>query len=264
MTKRFLLILLLSTPIFTFAQTQENSYFSLTVGGGLAGATTTSESSNMAVPMLRQTYMQYNDSVQSFQSTRLNFSATLWYHHIINSEFTLQTGLGYIDMGWRREQNNLKYGDFTYPGVGDGRIIENSNTTKNINYDYRFHYLQIPVWINYLAFKSKDFKTTYSFTGGLTGNVLLKHALTAKLDGFTLDSKSKFQLDSTGYDARTFNMQFNIGLRVEHKLEKNITAIIQPMYSIHPFSATNEPISAKLYGMMLNIGVVLSLDMFDE
>ena len=264
MTKRFLLILLLSIPIFTFAQTQENSYFSLTVGGGLAGATTTSESSNMAVPMLRQTYKQYNDSVQSFQSTRLNFSATLWYHHIINSEFTLQTGLGYIDMGWRREQNNLKYGDFTYPGVGDGRIIENSNTTKSINYDYRFHYLQIPVWINYLAFKSKDFKTTYSFTGGLTGNVLLKHALTARLDGFTVDSKSKFQLDSSGYDARTFNMQFNIGMRVEHKLEKNITAIIQPMYSIHPFSATNEPISARLYGMMLHVGVVVSLDMFDE
>lgn len=264
MTKRFLLILMLSSPIFTFAQTQENSYFSLTVGGGLAGAKTSSESSTIANARLGQTYKQYNDSVQSFQSTRINYSATLWYHHIINSELTLQTGLGYVDMGWRREQNNLKYGDFTYPGVGDGRIIENSNTSKNIDYDYRFHYLQIPVWINYLAFKSKDFKTTYSFTGGLTGNVLLKHALTARLDGFNLDSKSKFQLDSTGYDARTFNMQFNVGLRVEHKLEKNITAIIQPMFSIHPLSATKDPISASLYGMMLHVGLVLSLDMFDE
>ncbi len=193
MIKRFLLFLLLSTPILTFAQTQEDSYFSVTVGGGLAGAYTSSESTNLAVYKMSQNYKQYNDSVQPFQTTRINYSATLWYHHIINSELTLQTGLGYVDMGWRREQNNLNQGDFTYPGVGDGRIIENSNTTKNINYDYRFHYLQIPVWINYLAFKSKDFKTTYSFTGGLTGNVLLKHALTARLDGFTVDSKSKFQ-----------------------------------------------------------------------
>jgi hypothetical protein len=36
------------------------------------------------------------------------------------------------------------------------------------------------------------------------------------------------------------------------------------MYSIHPFSATNDPISARLYGMMLHVGVVVSLDMFDE
>lgn len=264
MIKRFLLILVLSTPIITFSQTQEDSYFSVTIGGGLVGAYTSSESANIAVPKLAQTYKQYNDSIQSFQTSRINYSATLWYHHTVNSALTLQTGLGYVDMGWRREQNNLKYGDYTYPAVGDGRIIENSNTTKNINYDYRFHYLQIPVWINYLAFKSKDFKTTYSLTGGLTGNVLLKHSLTARLDGFTIDSKSKFQLDSTGYDARTFNMQFNVGIRVEHKLEKNITAIIQPMYSIHPFSATKEPISASLYGIMLHVGVVASLDMFDE
>jgi len=176
----------------------------------------------------------------------------------------IQTGLGYLDMGYRREQNDLKFADWTYPGVGDGRIIENSNTRKSINYDYRFHYLTIPVWANYIIAKSKDFKTTYAFTGGITGNVLLKHRLTARLDNFTLDGEDKFQLDSTGYNARTLNMQVNVGVRIEHKLEKNITAIVQPMYTFHPISATNEPISAKLYGFILHVGVVANLDMFDE
>lgn len=264
MSKKLLSIFLFISPLLVLAQSQEKSYFSVTVGAGVVGATTTTNSTQQAVYLLNQNYTQYNDSVQKFQTTRFNFAATLWYNYVVNDQLTLQAGLGYIDMGYRREQNDLKLGDHTYPGIGFGKIVENTNATRNIYYDYKFHYLQIPLWANYALFKSKDFKTTVSVTGGLSANVLLKHQLVAKLDNFKMDDKDKFTFDSTGYSARSFGMQVNLGLKVEHKLEKDITLIFQPMYNYHPFSATNEPISVGLYGFLLNAGVVIDLDILDE
>lgn len=264
MSKKLLSFILLIAPFISFSQSQEKSYYSVTIGGGVVGASTTTTSTKPAVYMLNQNYTQYNDSVQQFQTSRFNFAATVWYNSSINDKFTLQAGLGYIEMGYRREQNDLKYGDYTYPGMGDGKIIENTNVKRNIYYDYKFHYLQIPVWANYSVFKSKDFKTNVSVTGGLSAAILLKHQLVAKLDNFKIDDKEKFSFDSTGYNARALSMQVNLGLKVEHKLEKDITLIFQPMFNYQPISATSEPISVGLYGFMFNAGVVIDLDAFDE
>ena len=48
------------------------------------------------------------------------------------------------------------------------------------------------------------------------------------------------------------------------RIDKHITLQVQPMFNYHPLSATNEPVMVNMYGFMLNLGVVVSLDMFDE
>ena len=71
-----------------------------------------------------------------------------------------------------------------------------------------------------MSHKSKDYKTMYQFTGGVAANVLIKHQLTARLDNFSIDGKEKFQINNTGYEARAFTMQLNLGFKVIHKLDK--------------------------------------------
>ena len=211
MVKRIFCSLLVLFPLISTAQSQDESFFSLTLAGGITGASTTSNSNEIAVYANSQTFKQYNDSVQKFNTPRFNFGATIWYNHFLADKLFLQTGIGYMDMGYRREQNNLQLGDFTYPGLATGKIIEKTNVTRNINYDYRFHYLNIPLFLNYSIYKSKNLKTNIAIAGGVNTNFLLKHNLVARLDNFKLDDKETFTFDSTGYDARTFSIQLSVG-----------------------------------------------------
>jgi hypothetical protein len=263
--RKLLLATFIAFSCVTNAQSLDDSYYSITVGGGLTGASVSS-SSNLIYDARPQvdikSYKEFADAIKKNQSTRLNFSAHAWYNKTLGFNWTLQAGIGYVDMGFRYEQNKLKDGDYINNGVGEGRILDKSNVEKNLNYDYRFHYIDIPVWFNYELFKSKNYKTIYQFTAGFAANILVKHQLTARLDNFTIDGKDKFQVNNTGLDPRAFNMQINAGFKVIHKLDKETTVIVQPMYSMHPVSVTNSNLSVNPYSIILHAGLIIDLNKF--
>lgn len=250
--------LLFLLPSLLFAQ---NKYYSISGGMGITNAIIHS-SSNDKLKGSNQTYGQYADSIKGFNAVRHNFSLNIWVHQTLGKNWDLQAGIGYIDMGYRRKQNDVKFGDKTYPGIGSGIIEEKSNSEKNIYYDYRFFYAQIPVWFNYKLYKSKDYKTTYQLTAGVTPQFLINNKITARLKNLTVDGENKFNLDSTGYDARTVSMQVNFGGRIEHKLDKSTTIIIQPMFAYHPFSTTNTPLLVNPFSVMVHLGLVVDVGGF--
>lgn len=262
--RKLLLGALLAFPFLSIGQSMDDSYYSLTIGGGLTGASV--GSSSQAIyddrPNNTQTYKQFADAIKKNQTTRLNFSAHAWFNKSLGFNWTMQAGIGYVDMGFRYQQNKLQDGDYINKNIGDGKVLDRSNVEKNLNYDYRFHYVDIPVWFNYELYKSKDYKTTYQLTAGVAASILVKHQLTARLDNFTIDGKDKFQVNNTGLDARAFNMQLNAGFKVIHKLDKETTIIVQPMYSIHPISVTNSNLSVNPYSIMLHAGLVIDLNKF--
>jgi hypothetical protein len=262
--RKFLLCTLIFISSTSFGQSIDDSYYSVTIGGGLTGATTNSSSSLIYDDRQNLTYEQFNNDAKNNQMMRLNFSAHAWYNKTLGFNWTIQAGLGYLDMGFRRAQNNLKDGELIHKEIGPGKILDKTNIEKNINYDYRFHYLDIPVWFNYELYKSKDYKTRYQFTGGVAANVLLKHQLTARLDNFTIDGEDKFQINNTGYEASAFNMQVNLGFKVIHKLDKETTIIVQPIYTIHPMSVTGGQIDVMPYSVMVHAGLVLDLNKFKD
>jgi hypothetical protein len=104
----------------------------------------------------------------------------------------------------------------------------------------------------------------YQFTGGVAANVLIKHQLTARLDNFTIDSEDKFQIDNTGYEASAFSVQLNLGFKILHKLDKETTIIVQPIYSIHPISVANGQIDVMPYSVMVHAGLVVDLTKFKD
>ena len=138
-------------------------------------------------------------------------------------------------------------------------IIDKTNTRKDINYDYRFHYLEIPVLFNYKVARSKDFKSDYMITGGVNLDVLLKHRLTARLENFTVDGEKKYQLDSTGMKANAVAASLSIGARLEHKLDKSTTLIIHPVFNYYPLSVTQSDVKITPYMLMVHAGVVINI-----
>jgi hypothetical protein len=205
------------------------------------------------------TYKQYNDSVRSKESYRFNFGVTGWFNYALNNKWDLQAGLGYMDVGFQRNQKNIKFNDKLYPGIGNGYLTELSNNEKNIDYNYRYQYLHIPALFNYRVKKSGDYKITYSFTLGAAIDVLLRHKITANLDNFVVDNEKTFHLDSTGYGGRPFAFNIIVGGRVDYKIDKKYIVMVQPVIGFYPISVSSSPISVYPFYFSINMGLVLDL-----
>lgn len=246
MHKKPVSIFLFLLPFIVSAQTRRADFFSATLALGYTGAAVTN-SGTVSLPP------------SASEAMRFNYGIHAWYNKELGAKWDFQVGLGYLDAGFRRQQKNLGLGDPTYPGIGEGMILDNSNQRKDINYDYRFHYIQVPVQFNLRVGRSKDFRSDYMLCGGISTSVLVKHHMTARLENFTVDEKSVFQLDSTGLDARVLAASISLGGRLEHKLDKKFTLIVQPVLSYFPVSITGGSIAVRPYMFTVHAGLVIDL-----
>ncbi len=201
------------------------------------------------------TYKQFADSVRSFERVKFSLGATVWGNYLLNAQWSVQAGLGYSEVGFVREQNNIHLGDSMFPGVGRGVLEELSNTTKNIEYRFRYQYLTVPVLFNYYVKRSRDFKWTYSFTGGIAMNVLIKHQIKAVLDNFYIDNLNEYKIDSTGYEGHRVTMNVFLGGKFEYKMKDGLSAFGQPMITIFPFSVSQTEMKCRPIGVQFNIGL---------
>jgi hypothetical protein len=203
----------------------------------------------------------HNGSINTTKSYRLNMLLpALWFNYSLDQKWSLQTGLGYQDVGFELNQNNIKYQDSLFAGIPHGIRLDKSNAVADIHYEYRFQYIQIPVLFNYLMGKSGDYRFSYSLTGGIAFNFLVKHQITANLlNGFYIDGNSSYNLSPTGYDARFFAFAMIGGGRIDYKLDKKTTLMVQPILGLYPFSVTSSPVSVYPYYFAVQTGLVYDI-----
>ncbi|MFN4084011.1 MAG: outer membrane beta-barrel protein [Bacteroidia bacterium] len=213
-------------------------------------------------PSINQSLFSSNDSVykkfinQNKLTYHTNIGATAWIKYLIKRKLDVQAGIGYKQLGFVRKQENLKFNDITYPGIGTGKIEDLSNTRKDIIYHYNFNYIQIPVLFNWFASSNFDYKFRLSFTAGADLSVLLNHKLIAKTNtGFYIDGDNKFKLDSSGFMPKRLILSAMVGARAEYEIDKKTDFFIQPVLFISPLSYTKNNFNALPIGMALNIGI---------
>lgn len=207
-----------------------------------------------------QTYQQYADSVRTFETFKLSLGGTVWMNYLINQKWTLQTGIGFNETGFTRQQKNIKVLDKVFPGVGTGMVLDKSNVERSIDYKFRYQYITVPVLFNYYGKRSGDFKWTYYFSTGVGFNYLLKHEIKAVLNDFVMDGENKFHLDSTGYEGRKFAVNLFVGARIEYKVDKTVTVFGQPLLTIYPVSISKTSMHVYPFGLTMNCGVIYSFD----
>ena len=202
------------------------------------------------------TWSKYLDSSQSNQVLKNSMQIHAWVNKAMGKELELQIGVGYANIGFRRNQENLKFKAITYPGIATGMVEDLSGSEKQINYFYQFRYLQIPFLMNLQVARSKDFKYRYSFSGGLTLNALLQHRIIAEtLKGYYIDGQTKFTLDSTGFNARPISMQLNLGMKADFKIDKKTKGFIQPMLAFYPISISSGDRKVNPFMFLLSFGI---------
>ncbi len=255
MRRNIFTITFLITCLFTFAQSKSKWTLGASVNPTFCASINTT-SSNSIVSGTNQSYTTYNDSISGKETYRFNMICpTLWFNYSLAQKWDIQTGLGYMDIGFQRLQNDIKFEDYLYPGVGSGRLLEKTNVSPGITHDYHYQYLHIPVLFNYHIGRSGDYKFNFSLTGGMALDVLLKHKMTANLD-FAIDGQNKYKMDSTGYDGRILALNIIFGGRIDYKIDKNLTLMIQPVIGFYPISVSSSPISVYPYYFSVNTGLV--------
>lgn len=263
--KTLLLTLLLVSSYI--AQAQKNTVskynFYATLGAVFNGSINSSSSNEMANQ--NQTYKQYQDSVSKLETWRLTFSVSAGIIYKLNRDLSLQAGLSYLVLGHQRQLNNLKYLDATYPGIGsglgNGRVIDQTNTERSIDLNYRYQYLQIPVMLNYQFDARHAHKVNTSIGVGLGINTLLKHDINAVLSkGYTIDSEKEFFIDSTGYKASTFTANLLLGMRFDYNYTKELKFICQPQLAYYPASVSSNQMEANPWYFNFNVGIIYTLD----
>ena len=243
-----LILILWGNLSVIYAQNKSKKSFGIGVNLGLGSAFVSGN-----------TYQNYMDTTKSNSSHHYNKGIHAWALYSLGKKSDLQIGLGFQQMGFARKQSNLTFKNFTYPGIGIGKIEDLSNTQKEITYNYRFNYLQIPLQINTYLGRSRDFKWVYQFSGGITPQILLNHRLVANTNpGFTIEGEDQFKIDSSGFDARRFAINMQVGLTIEYRESKNKVYFIQPMLGIHPIGVSANPRVAYPVFASLAVGVLFA------
>lgn len=248
-------MLSLAVTTSAFAQSREKITYSASLNPIITYPINTTTSSDPVNDNTTMTFKEFNDSISAFESYKLSLGGTVWVNYLLNSKWSLQTGLGYSEVGFTRKQENIQLGDPLFPGIGSGQLEELSNTTKNIDYNFRYQYISVPVLFNYYGKRSKDFKWTYFFTAGAAVNVLVKHQIRAELENFVVEGEKVYKLDSSGYEGSRLTMNLYVGGKFEYKVKNGLNVFGQPLVMVFPFSVSNTEMKSRPIGLQLNLGI---------
>lgn len=244
---KFLILLVFGFIYANSINAQSNSEYS--IGVSIAPASSISLISGKG-------WNEYLDSSNSNQVFKTNLHIHAWFNKSISKEMDLQVGLGYANIGFQRAQKSLRFKDYTYPGIATGMVEDFSNTEKQLDYYYQFQYLQIPMLLNMQVGRSKDFKYRYSFSTGLTLNTLIKHKLIAEtISGYYIDGNERFVLDSTGFNARRFSLQVQLGMKADFKIDKKTRGFVQPLLAFYPISISSGDRKINPFLLIINFGI---------
>lgn len=212
-----------------------------------------------------QTHQAYIDSVAGFETYKLSLGATGWVTYLWNRNWSVQAGLGYSEVGFTRKQENIRFNDVTFPGIGNGRINDLTNIgSRSIEYRFRYQYVTVPIIINRYLKRSKDYKWDFYLSGGIGLNVLLRHQLHAVLKEFSVDGETAFKLDSTGFEGRRFAAQVLLGGRFDYQFSREMSVFAQPMLTAFPFSVSSTDARSNPIGIQCSIGIVYNFKKKDD
>ncbi len=255
-----LFVIIFVCATVAFGQTRSKVSFGGSINPTITFPINSSSSNEQVSATSSQTYKEYADSVKTMDTYKLSVGATVWINYMLNQKWTLQTGIGYSEVGFIRQQKDIQLGDPLFPGVGSGQLQELSSTEKSIDYSYKYQYLTVPVLFNYYAKRSGDFKWVYYFTGGVGFNVLMKHQIKATLNDFVMDGETEFHIDSTGYEGSPFTVNLFLGGRIEYRISKELQVFAQPMITAFPVSVSKTAMKSYPIGLQVNLGLTYSLD----
>lgn len=245
------LIMLLAINKMAFAQSKSLLRFGISINPTISNAIITGNDS------AAKSFISAEKNNIVFKHTS---GATIWMKYLVKRKLDLMLGIGLSNKGFQRKQENLKFNQPTYPGIGTGKIEDLSNSNKSLFYNYNFNYINIPILFNWYLGSNANYTFNFAITAGADMAFLINHNMVAyTATGFKIDGNEKFTLDSSGFAANRFLGSINLGCRAEYALSKKLDAFLLPVINISPISLTSNAYNAIPYNLIINAGVTYAI-----
>ena len=181
----------------------------------------------------------YSNAVQqSGQTYKFAYTTGFNINHKVNNILSLSLGLLFTDLGYK--DHLYKTNEFIVFDTLQRKYINkiDPNSPSNIKFIYNYHYLEIPVNIQYNLYKQN--KLSCFVSGGISLNYLIYSTTISDNyydNGNSFHSRGIDDLSGIGFGER-FELGGNIGFGLNYMLKNNFYLCIEPVYNYYilPFS----------------------------
>lgn len=182
---------------------------------------------------------------------KLGFTTGFCFRYTFCKRFEIESGLLYSNKGFRTKETDLIFGDlidrrrgFVYNTTGlpsHGKIV------------YSFHYLDLPLKVNYLAGNKK---LRFVCGAGLALNVLLKQTTSFK----GTDPSGNHVTSSSSNDYyNAINLSPIVSAGINWQLSPRMDLRIEPSFRYGVIKIVDAPVSAYLWNTGLNLSYSIKL-----
>lgn len=238
--------------------------FSITGGPSIGNRYTKARNSNQVTPFpgYKVNYLQMDDSLDKHDSYRAGFDLSLNTFFSTYSRIYFSVGAGYRNTGYRRHFEGLKFRDsIQYMGSID---VFSDNGSKDITFNYRYHYIDIPCMLHYSLKKREDQYEEENFfiSFGFSPHFLIRDSFRARLFGFSINEQVEFKGKDIYTVNKPFNVDFLLGGRFQGPIDENWKFCFNPLVHVPLMSQTTSGsgIDLRTWTVSLNAGVIYKLN----
>jgi hypothetical protein len=189
---------------------------------------------------------------ESNEAPKTSYTMGLIATYIAGHKISISLGLQYSNKGYKTVLKDLVYGDiidprkgFIYPTVG--------STPKQIQLTDQYHYLDIPVKLNYILGNGK---LCFISTAGITANILLRTS--TKLRYTYADGSKDTKTEKYDYGANRFNLSPEIGIGLCWNVSPGSSLSFVPTFRYGLLKTFNTPITEYLWSGGIVMGYSVS------
>lgn len=264
--KKYILLLWMMVFASWGGSAQSVSLTGLQITGGpsIGNRYTKARNNNPVVPFpgYKINYRELDDSLDQHDSYRAGFDLSFNMLFSTYSRVYFSIGAGYRNTGYRRHFEGLKFRDsIQYMGSID---VLSDNGSKDITFNYRYHYIDIPCLLHYSLKKREDQyeDENYFISFGLAPNFLIRDNFRARLFGFSINEQVEFKGKDIYTVTKPFNLDLLLGGRFQGPIDENWKFCLNPMIHAPMMSQTTSGsgIDLRTWTVSLNAGLIYKLN----
>lgn len=174
-------------------------------------------------------------AINDYETFKFGYTAGLNVCFNLKNFLGLETGIQYSNKGYQTKFEDLIFAQSfpTFP--------------NKVKYIYNFHYIDIPVKVNFTFGKKK---VRFFTSVGITTNVFIKETQTRISEYSEGTSKGKMP---TGIDYNRFNLSPTISVGIDYKINERMNLRVEPTFRYGVLRIIDAPVTGYLYNAGLNI-----------
>ncbi|TAD92816.1 MAG: PorT family protein [Bacteroidetes bacterium] len=181
------------------------------------------------------------DQMNKTETAKFGYNAGLNVCFNLQKFIGLETGIQYSNQGYQTKKQTLT---FEQP---------NPSSPKQAKFIYDFHYIDIPVKVNF-TFGEQKIRLFTSL--GVTTNIFIKQTQTSFL---YYGDRSNTENSETNFNYNRINISPAISAGIDYKINSSMNLRVEPTFRYGVLKTIDTPVTAYLYSGGLNISYYFGL-----